>query len=132
MKRLLLAVLLTALAGAANAAELLMFEQAGCVYCRRWDAEIGPGYPKTKEGMLAPLKRLDIHAKVPDGIKLKRPATITPTFILIEDGQEVGRLVGYGGSEFFYEMLAGVIAKLPQGIDTAGGTSAGEQRKPTP
>ncbi len=119
-----------AFAGVAQAAELLMFEQLGCGYCRRWDADIGPGYPKTKEGKLAPLRRLDIKAKVPDDIKLKRPVTITPTFVLVEAGEEVGRVVGYGGSEFFYEMLGDVMAKLPPGMSTARSTD--EPGKSTP
>ncbi len=130
MTRLLVAVLSIAFAGGAEAAELLMFEQAGCGYCRRWDADIGPGYPKTKEGKLAPLRRLDIKAKLPDDLKLKRPVTITPTFVLIEAGEEVGRLVGYGGSEFFYEMLGGVMAKLPSVTSTARSTD--EPGKSTP
>lgn len=130
MTRLLVAVLSMAFAGVAQAAELLMFEQVGCGYCRRWDADIGPGYPKTKEGKLAPLRRLDIKAKVPDDIKLKRPVTITPTFVLVEAGEEVGRVVGYGGSEFFYEMLGDVMAKLPPGMSTA--RSTGEPGKSTP
>ncbi len=130
MTRLLVAVLSMAFAGVAQAAELLMFEQLGCGYCRRWDADIGPGYPKTKEGKLAPLRRLDIKAKVPDDIKLKRPVTITPTFVLVEAGEEVGRVVGYGGSEFFYEMLGDVMAKLPPGMSTARSTD--EPGKSTP
>lgn len=132
MTRLLVAVLSMALAGAAQGAELIMFEQAGCGYCRRWDAEIGPGYPKTKEGQVAPLRRLDIKARVPDDIKLKRPVTITPTFVLVEAGEEVGRVVGYGGSEFFYEMLGDVMVKLPPGVGMGGGTSADERGKSKP
>ncbi|MFK7859972.1 MAG: hypothetical protein AB8B64_14175 [Granulosicoccus sp.] len=34
----------------AVALELLMIEQAGCVYCERFNAEIAPAYPKTPEG----------------------------------------------------------------------------------
>lgn len=132
MARLLFAIPAMLLEGIADAAELIMFEQPGCIYCRRWDTEIGPGYLKSSEGKLAPLSRLDIRAKVPDGITLKRPVTITPTFVLVDDGQEVGRVVGYGGAEFFYEMLADVMAKLPKGISAAGGMSAGEPRKSTP
>jgi hypothetical protein len=116
--RPILATLVSALmagvvATTSEAAELLMFEQPGCSYCRRWDTEIGPGYAQSNEGKRAPLRRFDIRDRVPEHIKLKRPVTITPTFVLIQDGQEVGRVAGYGGSEFFYVLLDDLMAKLP-------------------
>lgn len=112
--RTTIAALVVLLATSASAAELLMFEQRGCSYCRRWDAEIGGGYAASDEGRIAPLRRLDIHAKVPADIALKRNVTITPTFVLIDGGSEVGRIVGYAGADFFYPMLDDVIAKLPR------------------
>ena len=39
----------------ARAAELIMFHDVHCVWCARFDAEIGPIYAKTKEGRRAPL-----------------------------------------------------------------------------
>ena len=39
----------------ARAAELVMFEQAGCVWCAVFDREIAPVYGKTDEGKHAPL-----------------------------------------------------------------------------
>ena len=44
-----------------RAAELLMFEDPACVWCRRWHAEIGPSYPNTTEGQRAPLRRIHIR-----------------------------------------------------------------------
>lgn len=37
-----------------SALELVMIEQAGCVYCERFNTEIAPAYPKTEEGKRAP------------------------------------------------------------------------------
>ena len=37
-----------------RAAELLMFEEKWCSWCERWNAEIGPIYPKTAESRRAP------------------------------------------------------------------------------
>lgn len=94
------------------AAELIMFDDRGCSYCRRWDAEIGPGYSKSAEGRRAPLRRVRLSAGTPDGIKLSRPVTITPTFVVVEGGREVGRVVGYPGADYFYGALDEVLAKL--------------------
>ena len=44
----------------AGAAELLMLERPGCLWCARFNAEIAPAYPKTEEGRIAPLRRFDI------------------------------------------------------------------------
>lgn len=100
-----------------------MFEQRGCVYCRRWDSEIGAGYPASSEGKRAPLRRFDIRATIPGDIVLKRNVTITPTFVLIESGKEVGRIVGYAGAEFFYGMLDEIISKLPPATGEAVSTA---------
>lgn len=83
---------------------LLMAEEKGCVWCARWNAEIGPIYPKTGEGRAAPLRRYDLHATTPE-VQLQRGVRFTPTFILIEDGIEVGRIEGYPGEDFFWGLL---------------------------
>ncbi|MFZ4807315.1 MAG: thioredoxin family protein [Hyphomicrobiaceae bacterium] len=112
MRRIALALFLIAVAPmCAAAAELLMVEQAGCMWCRRWHDEIGPGYPKSAEGQLAPLRRIDLGT-VPEGVTLKLPVTVTPTFVLVDNGREVGRLTGYAGANFFYGMLAPLLDKL--------------------
>ncbi len=112
--RLALAFLLATWASVATAAELIMVEQRGCVWCQRFDAEIAPAYPKTAEGKRAPLRRVDLGTPFPDGVTVKEGARFTPTFILVDDaGLEVGRLVGYPGEEFFYPALGSLLKKLP-------------------
>ena len=101
----------------AQAAQLLMLEQPGCVWCARFNEEIAPAYPKTAEGQRAPLRRIDITETWPpdlEGIAIER---FTPTFVLIEEGEEIGRIRGYPGDEFFWYLLSELIAKLP---DTNG------------
>lgn len=105
-------VLLLSLPAPLQAAELLMFEEAGCPWCRKWRVEVGPGYPKSPEGQRAPLRVIDIHGKLPPGITLASPVRASPTFVLVEDGREVGRIVGYPGADFFWGLLDGLIRKL--------------------
>lgn len=105
-------VLLASSSLAATAAELLMFEDRGCGYCKRWHAEIGPGYAKSAEGRRAPLRRVDLGSSPNGGISLARPVTITPTFVLASRGREVGRVVGYPGADFFYSALDEQLNKL--------------------
>ncbi len=93
----------------AEAAELFMIEQQGCVYCEQWDAEVAPEYPKTAEGRAAPLHRLDINEAPPEGVTFARMVTFTPTFILIENGKELGRIEGYPGEAFFWGLLDNML-----------------------
>ncbi|MDQ7069815.1 MAG: thioredoxin family protein [Rhodobacterales bacterium] len=94
-----------------RAAELIMVEQDGCVYCVAWKDKIGPIYPKTPEGRFAPLRMVDIHDGPPQGITYARPVTFTPTFILIENNQEIGRIEGYPGEDFFWWMLEKLLTE---------------------
>lgn len=113
------------LPAAAGELRLIMFDQPGCIYCARWDAEIGPVYPATPEAQIAPLTRMSIFDELPAGIELDRPAVLTPTFVLLDDGRESGRLEGYAGDEFFWFLLGQLIdrAQAPE-TGEAGGSGA--------
>ncbi|MDB5580605.1 MAG: thioredoxin, partial [Bradyrhizobium sp.] len=52
----------------ARAAELVMFEQAGCIWCEAFNREIAPVYDKTDEGRRAPLRRVDIAGQTPQDL----------------------------------------------------------------
>jgi hypothetical protein len=96
---------------AAAEVELLMFEQPGCIYCAAWDREVAPEYPLTEEGRAAPLRRLQLRDALPEGLTLVSPPVFTPTFVLVEDGTEAGRIEGYPGEDFFWPLLAKMIAQ---------------------
>lgn len=99
-------------AGVANAAELIMFEQEGCPWCERWDEEIGEIYHKTDEGKRAPLRRVDIHQEMPQDLAGIASESFTPSFVLVDNGEEIGRIRGYPGADFFWWMLAEIMEKL--------------------
>lgn len=107
---LLLAVALITLP--ASAAELLMLEADDCVYCQKFNEEIAPAYPKTNEGKLAPLRRINIAEPWPKDLAAIKEENLTPTFILIHNGQEVDRLIGYPGDEHFWFLLSELLLKL--------------------
>ncbi len=109
---LLMAMALSAAALPARAAtELLMVEQAGCIYCERWHAEVGGEYPLTDEGREAPLRTVRLRDMPIEGVQIARPVTYTPTFILLRDGVEADRLEGYPGEDFFWGLLGGMLAQ---------------------
>lgn len=96
----------------ARAAELVMFTRAGCPWCEAFDREIAPVYPKTAEGARAPLRRVDIAGPVPDDLAFVEVERLTPVFVLVDKGHEVGRIRGYPGEAFFWGMLGEMIGKL--------------------
>ena len=92
------------------AAELLMVEQQGCYYCLEWKDQLGHIYSKTPEGKFAPLKTIDI-TDVDKISGLKRDVIFTPTFVLMENNKELGRLEGYSSEDFFWELLEVILEK---------------------
>lgn len=101
-----------ALPAAGAAFELMMVERDGCSYCKRWHAEIGPAYPRTAEGAAAPLRRVDLGDGIPDDVTLSgRVPVFTPTFVLLDEGREAGRIEGYAGDEFFWVLLSAMLER---------------------
>ena len=87
---------------------LVMVEEAGCVYCARWHAEVGQAYARSVEGRFAPLETVRIgDASINYLIGLR----YTPTFVLVEGRREIGRITGYPGADFFWSLLAELLAK---------------------
>ncbi|MEM1375231.1 MAG: hypothetical protein AAGF78_12705 [Pseudomonadota bacterium] len=113
-------MLLLPLPAQADEVQLLMGEEAGCYWCGRWTAEIGAIYPKTKYGEEAPLWRIDIHEPLPAGIRLDSRIVYTPTFVLLVNGEESGRIEGYPGEDFFW----GLLAMLMEAVDVEGEADA--------
>ena len=95
-----------------RAAELVMFQQAGCVWCETFDREIAPVYDKTDEGQRAPLRRVDIMQKTPQDLSFIDVEKLTPLFVMVDKGREIGRIRGYPGEDSFWGLLGALIKKL--------------------
>lgn len=112
-----LAAWLPASAGAET--YLLMAEEDGCYWCARWDKDIAHIYPKTAEGKTAPLRRYDLHSQTPD-VAFKRRVQFTPTFILVHNGAEAGRIEGYPGEDFFWPLLGELFKRAQIALEQTG------------
>ena len=114
-----LAVLAAALALPApvQASELLMFERDGCVWCQRWDRDVGSIYPKTAEAKLLPLRRINTESKAAPDVTLASPVRYTPTFVVVDNGREIGRITGYINDDAFWGLLAALATRItPPGL----------------
>ena len=99
-------------AGAATAFSgrrvLVMVDLPGCPYCQRWRRDVEQGYRNSSEGRFAPLEvRVRGHRDLA-GI---RNLVFAPTFVLLDDGREVGRIIGYSGPDLFWEEIARLFAQ---------------------
>jgi cytochrome c551/c552 len=95
-----------------RAAELVMFEQGGCVWCAWWNREVGPVYDKTAEAKVLTLRRIDIGQQTAAGVTLAAPVIYTPTFVVVDNGREIGRITGFINNEAFWGLLDTLAAKL--------------------
>lgn len=113
LRRILVSIFLLVSSALAAAADLslVMVEENGCIWCARWNDEIAHIYPKTPEGQSAPLRRIDIHAALPDDLTFARRLSFTPTFVLMQDNLEISRIEGYPGEDFFWGLLKKMLEK---------------------
>jgi hypothetical protein len=89
-----------------------MYRSAGCPYCAAWDRAIAPIYPKTDIARRAPLRMVDMNDPRAPKIALKGRILYTPTFVLVENSREIGRIEGYAGEDFFWAQLERLMLQL--------------------
>lgn len=94
--------------GFAGRTALIMVDAPDCAYCRKWDREVSTGYAKSAEGRAAPLARIRRGDPRLSGIG---GLAYTPTFILVVNGREAGRIIGYAGADFFWGQLDALIQR---------------------
>jgi hypothetical protein len=87
---------------------LIMVDDPNCSYCRKFEAEIGGRYPKMAQGRFAPLFK--VRRKSPELARFN-PVIYTPTFLVIRGTEELGRITGYPGAEYFFSELDPLLAK---------------------
>lgn len=114
LRKTFLALSLLLSCAGVQAAELVMFERAGCPWCRKWDVEVGAIYPKSPEGRRVPLRRASLDQPLPPELKLVPPVFYSPTFVLMHEGREIGRIIGYQGEEAFWGLFGVMLKKAEE------------------
>lgn len=87
---------------------LVMVDDAGCIYCAKWEREVKTGYEASAEGRFAPLEKWRIGS---GELSALGRLSYTPTFVLVVRGQEAGRIIGYAGADFFWAEIDRLYAK---------------------
>ncbi len=102
-----------AAAPAIQAAELVVFHSPGCGWCMAWEREVGAVFPRTAEARVLQLSRVDVADPLPSRLRNLKRVHYTPTFVVLDEGREVGRIAGYKGEDFFWWELQEIIKQLP-------------------
>ncbi len=97
----------------APAVELLVIEARGCPMCQLFRDEIAPLYRATARARQAPLRFIDVAHTDIDTLHLAAPVEIIPTVIVMRDGAEIDRLVGYTGPETFMRVVRVLLGDSP-------------------
>jgi thioredoxin-related protein len=102
---------LDAAAAPGDGVELLVFEHAECTYCRVFRRDVLPRYKSSGTGTSVPLRFIDIERSDLGALGLKSRIHVLPTAVLMKDGHEVDRIVGYWGPDNFFKLLAVMLIK---------------------
>jgi thioredoxin-related protein len=90
--------------------ELLFVDRSGCPWCTRFEQETMAAYLASDLAKDVPLKRASLDDGQPRGVILVEPVRFTPTFVLLEHGREVARIVGYRDNATFFGLIEKQIA----------------------
>lgn len=86
-----------------SAVQLLVVEAKGCAYCDVFREVVAPRYLASPRSARVPLRYVDVNDI--DALGLEAPVTVVPTFLVLREKREIGRLAGYFGTENFFRVL---------------------------
>ena len=116
------------LTASAYATEMIMFSTKPCGYCRNFLREVAPTYSDTEYAKLLPLRIISMDTKAAPkwfskAYDEKRIDGIsgTPTFVIFSNGNEVARLIGYGGKERWYADIKDFVNNNRKQLEESAG-----------
>jgi hypothetical protein len=112
LRALTLWIVATTFPGTVEAAELVYVADRACAPCQLFDRQVRPLYAKTTEAALAPLRTLPYAGSWPARYAFIARPSVAPTFVLVDDGRELGRFEGYAGDELFWMRLTVLLRAL--------------------
>jgi thioredoxin-related protein len=95
-----------------SAVEVLVFEHPDCVYCRVFRRDVLPKYRDAVRADAAPLRFVDIATGDTASLGLNTRIDTVPTAVVMRDGREVDRIVGYWGPTNFFKLLSHILTRM--------------------
>ena len=91
--------------------ELVVFETDDCAYCLIFRKNIAYLYAQMSQSHTVPMRFVQLKDSKTSGLDLNEPVNIAPTIVLVRDGQEIDRIIGYTEPELFFDMVSHLLAK---------------------
>ena len=91
--------------------EVVVFEHADSVHCRIFRRDVLPKYQQSVRPEV-PLRFVDVAKTDTAGFGLKSRIGTVPTAVVMKDGREVDRIVGYWGPTNFFILLSHILARV--------------------
>lgn len=85
--------------------QLVVMETPDCIYCSIFRRDVLPSYQISERGKDMPVRFVDVNDVPKTGIELQSPIDILPTFVIVKDNREIGRIPGYMGPEDFFHSI---------------------------
>lgn len=91
---------------------LLLVDLTGCPDCIAWKRQVQKAYVASDLAQAAPLAQVEVRSLAEsDYWHLEKP-TVFPTFILLDaQNEEIDRITGYAGPDFFWGYLDTIYRK---------------------
>lgn len=96
--------------GADATMEIVVMEAPGCIYCTLFRRDVLPSYAASQQAKDVPIRFVDVNEEAADALGLDSPIDIVPTFVVLRNNHEVGRIPGYVGPENFFHSINHLIA----------------------
>jgi thioredoxin-related protein len=93
--------------------ELVVIEADGCIFCEIFRSDVLPAYEASEQGKQMPVQFVDVNDMDSTHLEFKGAVDIVPTFIVVKDRREVGRISGYVGPENFFHSINYLLASAP-------------------
>lgn len=74
--------------------ELIMFETSLCNHCAVFDDEVVKLYKSHSLAQMAPMVKVNLDEEGTGRYHLNKPIQMVPTFIVMKNGKEIGRISG--------------------------------------
>lgn len=93
--------------------ELVVMEAPGCIYCDLFRRDVLPTFQSSERGREMPVRFVDLNDEAAEKLATDGPVDVVPTFLIMKNQREIGRIPGYVGPEFFFHSINHVISSAP-------------------
>lgn len=98
-------------AGPRSAFEVVVFEADNCNFCETFRSDVLPLYKSSKIGRETPIRFVNVSHSDETKMGLSGAITMAPTVVVMHQGQEIDRIVGYTGPINFMKLIAHMLGR---------------------